>query len=206
MHPRSVDLDMLPDVSPEANNHATITAGLLIHAAMDGVALGAAVAETEVRDAKGGNLGLLVFWGLMLHKGPAAFSLCTFLLNAGLTHRKILATMSLFALAAPVAAIVTCLGLLGYSNGESVQDNVALALLFSGGTFLYVAACDMLPEIKARAEEVAASRHGGVGSKAWLYWMLVGMLASYGFALASEHGHGGRGAADRPPVGGHHHA
>jgi solute carrier family 39 (zinc transporter), member 9 len=102
--------------TPESNNHATITMGLIIHAAMDGVALGAAIAETEVRGANGsgGNLGLIVFWGLMLHKGPAAFSLCTFLLNAGLTHRKILVTMSLFSLAAPMAAIVTCLGLLWY--------------------------------------------------------------------------------------------
>jgi len=183
----------------ELRNHATITFGLLIHAAMDGVALGAAIAETHIRKGKG-NLGLIVFWGLMLHKGPAAFSLCTFLLNAGVSQEKILFTMCSFALAAPMAAIVTCLSLLWYS-GDSVNDNVALALLFSGGTFLYVATCDMLPEIKARAEEIDG-RHGK-SDKAWLYWMLGGMFLSYLFAIASGHSHGD---GDGDGHGAHHAA
>lgn len=89
--------------------------------------------------------------------------------------------------------------LLWYS-GDSVNDNVALALLFSGGTFLYVATCDMLPEIKKRAEEVDG-RHGKKDTT-WLYWMLGGMFLSYGFAAMSGHSHGG----DEHAHHGHHDA
>lgn len=52
--------------------------GLIIHAAVDGVALGAAPF------AGGASVELLVFVAIMMHKAPAAFGLTTFLLHGGL--------------------------------------------------------------------------------------------------------------------------
>ena len=53
----------------------------------------------------------------------------------------------IFAAAAPITAIFTyfCLG-----TGIFQQDrrSVALCLLFSAGTFLYVATCHVLPEVQ----------------------------------------------------------
>jgi zinc transporter ZupT len=51
--------------------------GLIVHAAVDGVALGAAVAEGDA------SLGAIVFLAIMLHKAPSSFGLATYLLHHG---------------------------------------------------------------------------------------------------------------------------
>lgn len=53
----------------------TATLGLVVHAAADGVALGAA-ATTSHKDVE-----MIVFLAIMLHKAPAAFGLVSFLLQ-----------------------------------------------------------------------------------------------------------------------------
>jgi len=54
--------------------------GLVVHAAADGIALGAA--------AMGDNhqLEMVVFMAIMLHKAPGSFGLATYLLHEGLTR------------------------------------------------------------------------------------------------------------------------
>lgn len=61
-----------------ADRNVTATVGLVVHAAADGVALGAAAttSHTEVE--------MIVFLAIMLHKAPAAFGLVTFLLHEGI--------------------------------------------------------------------------------------------------------------------------
>lgn len=50
----------------------------MVHAAADGVALGAA-ATTSHHDVE-----IIVFLAIMLHKAPAAFGLVTYLLHEGI--------------------------------------------------------------------------------------------------------------------------
>jgi len=52
------------------------TIGLVIHASVDGLALGASVTSST-------ETGLIVFAAIMLHKGPTAFGLASFLDRAG---------------------------------------------------------------------------------------------------------------------------
>jgi len=54
--------------------------GLLVHAAVDGIALGAAAASNQ------GSVELLVFVAIMLHKAPAAFGLSSYLVHSGASH------------------------------------------------------------------------------------------------------------------------
>lgn len=61
---------------PDRNSTATI--GLVVHAAADGIALGAA-ATTSHHDVE-----MIVFLAIMLHKAPAAFGLVSFLLHEGI--------------------------------------------------------------------------------------------------------------------------
>lgn len=56
----------------------TATVGLVVHAAADGIALGAA-ATTNHRDVE-----IIVFLAIMLHKAPASFGLVTFLMHEGI--------------------------------------------------------------------------------------------------------------------------
>lgn len=120
----------------------TPTLGLVIHASADGIALGAA-ATTSHRQVE-----MIIFLAIMLHKAPAAFSLVVFLLHRGLKHSTIRRHLMAFSLSAPLAALVTYFGL-SQSGKEALRQNNAtgIAMLFSAGTFLYVATVHVLPEL-----------------------------------------------------------
>ncbi|XP_061424476.1 zinc transporter ZIP9 [Lethenteron reissneri] len=125
-----------------ANSKMTTTLGLVVHAAADGVALGAAASTSRTA------IQLIVFVAIMLHKAPAAFGLVSFLMHAGLERNRIRRHLLVFSLAAPVLAIVTFL-VLSQSGKESAStvDATGVAMLFSAGTFLYVATVHVLPEV-----------------------------------------------------------
>lgn len=113
---------------------SSISIGLVIHAIADGVALGASIATEN------SALETIVFIAIMIHKAPAAFGLAAVLLQAGGVSRA-KKTLAIFAAAAPAGAILTYLviALLGSSDHALIQYWTGILLLFSGGTFLYVA-------------------------------------------------------------------
>ena len=123
--------------SPEHSAHDSVkstSVGLVIHAVADGIALGASVATEN------SALEAIVFLAIMVHKAPAAFGLAAVILQAGGAARA-KKTLAIFAAAAPVGAILTyiVITLLGSSDAELIQWWTGILLLFSGGTFLYVA-------------------------------------------------------------------
>ncbi|KAJ5281216.1 hypothetical protein N7478_006588 [Penicillium angulare] len=111
------------------------TTGLVIHAAADGIALGASSSDT--------GLSFIIFLAIMVHKAPASFGLTSILLKQGLSSRTARAHLLVFSLAAPVGALATFLfaHMVGSSSGDEAgsQWRTGMLLLFSGGTFLYVA-------------------------------------------------------------------
>ena len=114
------------------------TIGLLVHALVDGLAVGASVSSSN-------ETGLIVFVAIMLHKGPAAFGLSSFLKHIKISESKSKWYLFAFALASPIMAILAFF-VLGKTSFATV-DNIGLALLFSAGTFIYVATVDVLPEV-----------------------------------------------------------
>ncbi|KAF9960876.1 hypothetical protein BGZ72_005546 [Mortierella alpina] len=110
-----------------------ITIGLVVHAAADGIALGASASRPELR--------LIVFLAIMLHKAPAAFGLSTVLLQHGFSRRQTRQQVAIFSLAAPIGAILTYvfIQMSGQHDEASLHWWTGMLLLFSGGTFLYVA-------------------------------------------------------------------
>ncbi|KAF9289290.1 hypothetical protein BGZ74_000753 [Mortierella antarctica] len=110
-----------------------ITIGLVVHAAADGIALGASASRPELR--------FIVFLAIMLHKAPAAFGLSTVLLQHGFSRRQTRQQVAIFSLAAPIGAILTYIfiQISGKSEAASLHWWTGMLLLFSGGTFLYVA-------------------------------------------------------------------
>ncbi|XP_045487241.1 zinc transporter ZIP9 [Pieris rapae] len=122
--------------------NVTATVGLVVHAAADGIALGAAATTSHA------DVELIVFLAIMLHKAPAAFGLVTFLLHAGLERNRIRKHLLIFSCSAPLFAVITYFGI-GNDSKQTLSDfnATAIAMLFSAGTFLYVATVHVLPEI-----------------------------------------------------------
>lgn len=120
--------------SSKQSKSAATTTGLVIHAAADGIAMGASSSTSNTR------LGFIIFIAIMVHKAPAAFGLTSVLLRQGLSKRAARAHLLIFSLAAPAGAIATwfLIALLGGSNleGENGQWWTGMLLLFSAGTFL----------------------------------------------------------------------
>ena len=146
--------------NPSSSRPSSTTVGLVIHACADGIALGASSTSTGP-SSSGRNLSLIIFLALMIHKAPAAFGLTTTLLKQGLSKRAARAHLIVFSLAAPAGALVTwaAASLLGYGGlPESISAEFAtgVLLLFSGGTFLYVAMHTM-------QEGAGHSQHAGDG-------------------------------------------
>merc|ERR1712150_18424 len=118
------------------NANTTAAIGLLVHAAVDGIALGAiSVSDNDTLEA-------VVFFAIMMHKAPAAFGITSFLLQEGKSFHEIRLKLLAFSLCAPLMAVVTFVILVelqvmyGTSMGPS-SNMIGLCLLFSGGTFLY---------------------------------------------------------------------
>ncbi|XP_069494684.1 zinc transporter ZIP9 [Ambystoma mexicanum] len=131
-----------PEAGRNGNSKITTTLGLVVHAAADGVALGAAASTSQT------SVQLIVFVAIMLHKAPAAFGLVSFLMHAGLERNRIRKHLLVFALAAPALSMLTYLGLSKSSKEALSEVNATgVAMLFSAGTFLYVATVHVLPEV-----------------------------------------------------------
>ena len=125
----------IPIAAPPQRSFST-TLGLCIHAAADGIALGASSSSTSTT-----SLSLIIFVAIMVHKAPAAFGLTSVLLKQGLGKRGARAHLVIFSLAAPAGALCTwtlvrTLGGGGTSEPASMRWWTGVLLLFSGGTFL----------------------------------------------------------------------
>ncbi|KAF9871651.1 zip metal ion [Colletotrichum karsti] len=140
---------------PKQSRSLATTIGLVIHAAADGIAMGASTSTSNTK------LGLIIFVAIMVHKAPAAFGLTSVLLKQGLTKRTARGHLIVFSLAAPFGALSTwaIIQILGGGNldGESGQWWTGMLLLFSAGTFLFVAMHAMQEESGSPKHE-----HGGM--------------------------------------------
>jgi solute carrier family 39 (zinc transporter), member 9 len=129
--------------TPRQSRGLATTVGLVIHAAADGIAMGASATTEDMK------LGLVIFVAIMVHKAPAAFGLTSVLLKHGLSKRAARGHLVVFSLAAPFGALGTyiLIKLLGGGNmeGERGQWWTGMLLLFSAGTFLWVVPSSSLP-------------------------------------------------------------
>lgn len=172
-----------PESARVTSSKITTTLGLVVHAAADGVALGAAASTSQT------SVQLIVFVAIMLHKAPAAFGLVSFLMHAGLERNRIRKHLLVFALAAPVLAMLTFLGL-SQSSKEALSDFNAtgVAMLFSAGTFLYVATVHVLPEVGGGHSHAPAGGNGGKGlSKVEVGALVLGCLIPLVLSIGHHH-------------------
>jgi len=171
-----------------SDSHAksfSATLALVIHSFADGIALG----SSSMSDNSG--LELIVFLAIMVHKAPAALGLCTTLLSYSEPRPQIKQYLFAFSAAAPLGALITYF--LVWALGNAAADLnwwAAIALLFSGGTFLYVAT--VIQDVSGHShmpvdEESAASEEMSVSMRSAL--LVGGMFTPLVLSSLVGHGH-----------------
>jgi zinc transporter 9 len=129
---RNVEAHLHPSTSGQVQ---TTSAGLAIHSLADGIALGASAHASK-------TVSIVVFFAMICHKLPAAFGLCAVLMKSKLSKRTIRIHLVIFSLAAPLGAILTSLIITMFARADhaaSIAYLTGIVLVFSGGTFLFVA-------------------------------------------------------------------
>ena len=108
--------------------------GLSFHSLITGMSLGAGILVPR--------LGLVVFLAVLLHKLPASLSLSSILVKERYRTRSIIWIILIFSLMIPLGALGTYL-----FAAHTTSTTIGYMVAFSSGTFLHVAADDLLPEV-----------------------------------------------------------
>lgn len=122
----------------EVHSHKVISIaafiGLSVHSLIDG--LGMSVTSVDP------HLGQTVFYSILAHHLPAAFSVGSLLSLARIKKSSVLALLALFAAMPPIGALLFA-PLVEHSSEQTYSIIVGCMT----GTFLYVATADLLPEV-----------------------------------------------------------
>ncbi|MBW6451587.1 MAG: ZIP family metal transporter [DPANN group archaeon] len=108
--------------------------GLSIHSIFDGIAIGAGFEISQ-------TIGLIAAIGVIIHKLPEGLSIMSIMLAAKYDDKKAMTNVIGIALCTPLGAILAYLFLQNVS-----QIFIGYALAFSAGTFIYIAASDLIPQ------------------------------------------------------------
>ena len=126
-----------------------LTLGLSLHSVFDGLAMAAAVAS-------GGHghshaLGLGTAMAVILHKPFGALAIITLMTASGAVRSTQYWVNLAFALVTPLGALLFYLGAGSWAHHHPAWLGGALA--FSAGTFLCIAAADLLPELQFHSHD-----------------------------------------------------
>lgn len=157
-----------------------LTLGLFIHGLADGLALGASAASKSETEAYS-ELSIIVFFALMIHKAPTALALTTSLLTTSLTRPECRKHLAFFSVSTPFGAILSYIlfSFLGSQGG----DWTGMALLISGGTFLYVAT------VLQPVSHSQSSAPDDVKERTRALLIIVGIFIPYVIGNLLGHGH-----------------
>lgn len=140
--------------------------GLSLHSLLDGIALGAAVAADT--HGKGLLFGLGAFLAVVLHKPFDAMAISALMTSSGSTRSARHLLNVCFAVTTPLGMLLFFLGVSHFSEAQALWVGGALA--FSAGTFLCIAASDLLPELQFHSHDrfkLSLALAAGIGV-AWL--------------------------------------
>lgn len=128
----------------ECKDHETFSLvswiGLLLHSAIDGVVIGAGFEVSR-------TLGILSTMTVLLHEFPEGLSTMSVMLYGGYPIKEAIRKSAWVALATPLGAVFTFFFLRGVGS-----ETVGLLLGIAAGSFLYVAASDLIPEIHKKSK------------------------------------------------------
>ncbi|KAH7927761.1 Zinc/iron permease [Leucogyrophana mollusca] len=152
-----------------------LSLGLIVHSFVDGYALG-------VSASKSMGLSMIVFLAIIVHKAPTALALTTSLLSMSLPASECKRHLMFFSLSTPVAALISFV-IYSYAGGEG-DIQLGAPLLFSGGTFLYVATV-----LQSVSDHVPASSRNETSKNTRTVLLLTGMFTPLLVSNMLGHGH-----------------
>ena len=143
----------------------TAFVGLTVHGFIEGLALGSSMYVA--------SLAPLVFVAIISHKIPSSFSLTSILaMSQSLKRTQIIWFLIGVSISIPFGMFVAYFLLVQQTNAAT-----AILIAVSAGTFLYIATCDLLPELHKEDSNRMAK----------LYYFFVGLLLSYFSGLLVHH-------------------
>jgi zinc and cadmium transporter len=110
-------------------------AGLTVHGLLEGFALGSTLYAS--------GLAPLVLVAILSHKLPAGFALTAILRMAKLTKKQIILFVIGVSASGPLGLALS----IGILQKENLPELSGSLLALSAGSFIYIGACDLLPEI-----------------------------------------------------------
>jgi zinc and cadmium transporter len=132
IHPRhDVEAEM-----PHKHSRLSVLSitGLTFHSAIDGIVI-------AVGFKAGEQIGLMTTIAVILHEMPEGIVTTGILLHDAMEKSKIFWFSLLVAVATPVGAIVSY-----FIIGEVSENVLRILLAFAAGSFIYIAAADLIPE------------------------------------------------------------
>jgi len=160
-----------------------LTLGLVVHGLADGLALGvSALSDTET------DLSLVVFLALIIHKAPTALALTTSLLSTTIPRSECKKHIAFFSVSTPFGALVSY-GIFSILDSRGGGDWTGIALLISGGTFLYVATV-LQPVSHASETHSVPSEDKEMSKLTRALLMVIGMFLPFVVGTLLGHGHG----------------
>jgi len=108
---------------------------LTLHSLIDGLAVAAGFGVST-------GLGLVAAFAVIVHEIPEGLSMTAIALAAGYGRKKAMVLSLVVALATPVGALIAYAGVTGIAGSL-----LALLLGIAAGSFLYVGAADILPQL-----------------------------------------------------------
>lgn len=115
--------------------------GLSVHGVIEGLALASSLLVPQ--------LGPLVLLAILAHTAPQGFALTSLLIMAGKNLRQVLLFLIGVALSGPIG-MVSGVFLL---RANQPSETAGILLSISAGTFVYIGACDLLPELHRKTED-----------------------------------------------------
>jgi len=109
-------------------------AGMAMHSLIDGLIIGTGF-EVDPR------LGAVAAIGVICHEVPEGIAMLSILLHYGYQRSKAIRFTAIVALATPLGALLT------YALVRELDpDTIGILLAFASGSFIYIAASDLIPE------------------------------------------------------------
>jgi ZIP family zinc transporter/zinc and cadmium transporter len=118
--------------------------GLTFHSLLDGVAIGLGF-EISLQ------LGIVTALAVLLHELPEGIATTGILMHANLKRTKILLYSLAVALATPTGAVLAYFFL-----GRLPLEIIGILLALAAGSFIYISAADLIPQIHKRQHKINA--------------------------------------------------
>lgn len=113
--------------------------GLTLHDLVDGITLGSGEHLPEISPA--------IFMSVLLHKIPMTFSLAVLLVHGGYRRSRVMMLIGIMLAAIPAGVLLSSL-VMAY---DPSAVTVGRLVLFSAGTFVYIGAYELLPEMHRKS-------------------------------------------------------